>query len=79
MKDALTLVTSALGVVCFVMFITTVKPDAMSAVPPPGKPEVCQTHGSWTRGCGLHLFAAASGAVVRQRHLIAEVVLAAKG
>jgi invasion protein IalB len=67
MKDVLTLMTFALGAVCFVMFVSTVKPDAMSAVPPPAKPEVCKTHGSWTPACGLHLFAAASGAVVPQR------------
>jgi hypothetical protein len=65
MKDVLTLVTFALGAVCFVAFVTTVKPDAMSAVPPPAKLEVCQTHGSWTRGCGSHLFAAASDALIR--------------
>ena len=67
MKDVLTLVTFALGAVCFVMFVTTVKPDAMSAVPPPSRSGVCQTHASWTRGCGLHLFTAVSEAVVRWR------------
>jgi hypothetical protein len=64
MKDVLTLVTyrPRSGVL---RCVRNVKPDAMSAVPPLAKPEVCQTHGSWTRGCGSHLLAAASGAVVR--------------
>jgi hypothetical protein len=65
MKEVLSLVTFALAALCFVVFVTTVKPDAISAVPPPSKPEVCQTHRSWTRGCGLHVFAAVSGAAVQ--------------
>ena len=65
MKEVLSLVTFALAALCFVVFVTTVKPEAMSAVPSPSKPEVCQTLGSWTGGCGLHVFAAVSGAVVR--------------
>jgi hypothetical protein len=67
MKDVLSLVTFGLGALCFAAFVTTVKPDATSAVPPPSKPEVCQTYASSTRGCGLHLFAAASDAIARLR------------
>ena len=65
MKEVLSLVTFVLTALCFVVFVTTVKADAMNAVPSPSKPEVCQKLGSWTRGCGLHVFAALSGAVVR--------------
>ena len=67
MKDILSLVTFALAALCFVVFVTTVKPDAMSAVPPPSKSAVCQTHASWTRGCGLRVFAETSDTIVRQR------------
>ena len=54
MKELLSIVTFALAALCFVMFVITVKPDAMNAVPPPIKSEACQTPASWTRGCGLH-------------------------
>ena len=35
MKDVLSLVTFVLAALCFVVFVTTVKPDAMSAVAQP--------------------------------------------
>jgi hypothetical protein len=53
MKDVLSLVTFVLAALCFVVFVTTVKPDAMSAFAPPTKSEACQTLASWTRGGGL--------------------------
>ena len=33
MKDVLTVVTFTLGALCFAMFLITVKPDPLSAVP----------------------------------------------
>jgi hypothetical protein len=42
MKDVLSLATLAIGALCFVVFVTTVKPDAVSAVPASSKPEYCK-------------------------------------
>ena len=42
MKDVLGLATFAIGALCFVGFVTTVKPDAISAVPASSKPEYCE-------------------------------------
>jgi len=47
-----------LGLLCFVAFVTTVKPTAISAIQAP--PDF-----SGMRGCDLHVFAAVSGAVRR--------------
>ncbi len=41
MKNVLSLTTFAMVALCFVVFITTVKPDAISAVPASSKPEYC--------------------------------------
>ena len=38
MKDFLGMVTFIMGALCFAMFLITLKPDATSAVPSPGKP-----------------------------------------
>ena len=46
MKGILSVVTFVLASLCFAVFVTAVKPDAMSAIPPPSKSEVCQTHAS---------------------------------
>jgi len=35
MKHTLTVVTFILAALCFAMFLITVKPDALSAFPPP--------------------------------------------
>ncbi len=61
MREVLSLATFALGVLCFVAFVAAVKPNAFAAAETPNKPAHCQTDGSQTRGCGLHVFAAASG------------------
>ena len=42
MKDVLSLTTFAIGALCFVVFVTTVKPDAISGVPASSKPEYCK-------------------------------------
>jgi hypothetical protein len=61
MKDVLSLVTFALGVLCIVAFVTTVKPTAISAIQ--AAPDYCRKDSSGMRGCDLHLLAAVSGAV----------------
>ena len=42
MKHTLTVVTFVVGALCFAMFMITVKPDPLSAVPSPGKPAHCK-------------------------------------
>jgi hypothetical protein len=61
MKEVLSLATFALGVICFVVFVTTVKPTAISAIQ--AAPDYCRRDSSSMRGCDLHLFAAVSDAV----------------
>lgn len=61
MREVLSLATFVLGVLCFVAFVIAVKPNAFAAAEAPNKPAHCQTDDSQRRGCGLHLFAAASG------------------
>ena len=61
MKDVLSLVTFALGVLCIVAFVTTVRPTAISAIQ--AAPDYCRKDSSGMRGCDLHLLAAVSGAV----------------
>jgi hypothetical protein len=46
MKHNLTVVTFVAGAPCLAMFLITVKPDPLSAVPQPGKPEHCKITGS---------------------------------
>ena len=61
MKEVLSLATFALGVLCLVAFVTTVKPTAISAIR--AAPDYCRRDSSGMRGCDLHLLAAVSGAV----------------
>ena len=42
MKNVLSVVTFIMGALCFAMFLITLKPDATSAVPSPGKPAHCK-------------------------------------
>lgn len=42
MKHVLTVVTFVMGALCFAMFLITVKPDPLTAVPSPGKPAHCK-------------------------------------
>jgi len=41
MKHFWILTAFAIGALCFVVFVKTVKPDAISAVPASSKPEYC--------------------------------------
>jgi hypothetical protein len=61
MKEVLRFATFALGVLCFVAFVTTVKPTAITAIQ--AAPDYCRRDSSSVRGCDLHVFAAVSGAV----------------
>jgi hypothetical protein len=38
MKEVLSLFTFGIGALCFVVFVTVIKPDAVSAVPATSKP-----------------------------------------
>ena len=42
MKHVLSVVTFIMGALCFAMFLITLKPDPLSAVPSPGKPAHCK-------------------------------------
>ena len=42
MKNVLSVVTFIMGAPCLAMFLITLKPDATSAVPSPGKPAHCK-------------------------------------
>jgi hypothetical protein len=42
MKHVLTVVTFIMGALCFAMYLITVKPNQLSAVPPPVKPAHCK-------------------------------------
>jgi hypothetical protein len=67
MRDVLSLVTFGLGALCLVVFVVVFKPDAISAVPAQSKPEHCMTSVSLGHRCRPHLFAAASGPLIRPR------------
>ena len=43
MREDLSLFTFAIGALCFVVFVTVLKPNAISAVPGPSKPKYCNT------------------------------------
>jgi hypothetical protein len=60
MKEVLSLALFALIVLCFVAFVTTLRPTAVSAIQ--AAPDYCRRHSSGMRGCDLHVFAAVSGA-----------------
>ena len=64
MKEVLSLATFALGVLCFVAFVTTVKPTAISAIQ--AAPNYCRTDSSGMVGCDLHVFAAPEA--IRSNH-----------
>ena len=43
MKEVLSVFTFGIGALCFVVFVTVLKPNAISAVPGRSKPEYCNT------------------------------------
>jgi hypothetical protein len=51
----LSLATFAIGVLCFVAFVTTLKPNAINAVEWTNKPDYCLTELSGVRGCGTQV------------------------
>ena len=61
MKEVLRLATFALVMLCFVAFVTTVKPTAISPIQ--GTSDYCRRDSSGMRGCDLRIFAAVSGAL----------------
>ncbi|MEA2944448.1 MAG: hypothetical protein QOD09_4977 [Bradyrhizobium sp.] len=46
MKEVLSVFTFGIGAVCFVLFITVLKPNSIGSVAGPGKPEYCNLRGS---------------------------------
>jgi hypothetical protein len=50
MKHVLSVVTFVMLALCFVVFLTTVKPDARSAVTAPSKPAHCKMAAFWSAG-----------------------------
>jgi len=48
MKGVLSVFTFGIGALCFVIFITVLKPNAISAVSGPSKPEYCNSEASPT-------------------------------
>ena len=67
MKDVMSVATFAIAMMCFVSFLNIVRPEAPFAVQAASAAAPCQTSSSSKPGCGLHLFAAVSEAVVRRR------------
>jgi hypothetical protein len=66
MKEVLSLFTFGIGALCFVVFVTVCKPDAVSAVTGPTEPDYCNTEASPTHACRSHVSAAVSWADVDQ-------------
>jgi hypothetical protein len=58
MKDVLCLATFTVGALCFVAFVTTVRPIAVSAVAAPNVPEYCKIQVLGAHGCRANVFAA---------------------
>jgi hypothetical protein len=50
MKHVLSVVTFVMLALCFVVFLTMVKPDAPSAVTAPSKPAHCKMAAFWCAG-----------------------------
>jgi hypothetical protein len=65
MKEVLSLFAVAIGALCFVVFVTVFKPDAVSAVHGTSKPESCNTEVSPKHGCRQDVLAAVSGSIFR--------------
>ena len=63
MREVLSLATFAIGMLCFVAFVTRVKPNAINAVEWTNKPDYCLTELSGVRGCGTQVLAATLGAI----------------
>lgn len=60
MKEVLSLAIFAVGVLCFVAFVNTVKPNAITAVQWTNEADHCPTELSSVGGCGSQVLAVAS-------------------
>jgi hypothetical protein len=58
MKEVLSLIAFGIGALCFVLFVTVFKPNAVSAVPGTTKPENCKAKASPGHGCRQRVFVA---------------------
>jgi len=67
MKEVLSIAMFALTVLCFVTFVTAIRPTAVSAIQ--AAPDYCRRHSFGLRACDLHVFAAVSGTVRQPRQL----------
>ena len=63
MKEVLSLAIFAVGVLCFVAFVNTVKSNAITAVQWTNKPDYCLTELSSVGRCGSQVLAVASGTI----------------
>ena len=53
MREVLSLFMFGIGTLFFLAFLAALKPEAVGAVPGPGKPEYCSTEASPAHECGL--------------------------
>jgi hypothetical protein len=60
MKEVLSLFTSGIGALCFLIFLAVFRPDAVCAVPGPTKPDYCNTEALPAHTLPPHVFAAGS-------------------
>ena len=51
MKDVLSVVTFAMGALCFAIFLLTMKPDGLISVKAPRKPAQCKMPASLSPAC----------------------------
>jgi hypothetical protein len=58
MKEVMSVCTFGIAVLCFVVFVMVIKPDAIGAVPAPSKCEHCKTEASPAHRWSLQIFAA---------------------
>jgi len=67
MKEFLSFFTFGIGALCFVAFLTDLKPLAVTATTGLANPACCSTKASPTLACQSHVFAAVSSPHVGQR------------
>jgi len=68
MKDVLSLATFAAVLMCFVIFITALKPAAIMPVRAANTSDLCRSDALARRGCGLRVFADVRAAVLGVAH-----------
>jgi len=67
MKEVWSVVLFAIEMMCFVVFLVTVRPDALIYVQGGNATGDCRTKSLETRECGFRAFAAMAEDVVRRR------------